>query len=42
MRTFLREFMDLVIAEKRHVKPGYLIALLLDMRCVGVRGFGRR
>ena len=38
-RTSLREFMELVISEKRHEKPGYLIAPLLDMRCVGVKGF---
>jgi hypothetical protein len=37
--TSLREFMDLVISEKRHAKPGYSIAPLLDMRCVGVKGF---
>jgi hypothetical protein len=37
--TSLREFMELVISEKRHAKPGYLIAPLLDMRCVGVKGF---
>lgn len=37
--TSLRVFMELVISEKRHAKPGYLIAPLLDMRCVGVKGF---
>ena len=37
--TSLREFMELVISEKRHAKPGYLIAPMLDMRCVGVKGF---
>jgi hypothetical protein len=37
--TSLREFMELVISEKTHAKPGYLIAPLLDMRCVGVKGF---
>lgn len=35
----LREFMDLVISEKRHSKTGYLIAPLLDVRCAGAKGF---
>lgn len=39
VETSLREFMELVISEKRHAKPGYLIAPLLDMRCIGVKGF---
>ena len=39
LETSLREFMELVISEKMHGKPGYLIAPLLDMRCVGVKGF---
>ena len=38
-RTSLREFMDLVISQKDHAKSGYLITPLLDMRCVGVKGF---
>ena len=35
----LRQFMDLVISEKTHSKPGCLITPLLDVRCVGVKGF---
>jgi hypothetical protein len=31
--------MDLVIADEDHAKQGYLITPLLDMRCVGVKGF---
>ncbi len=35
----LRELMNLLISEKTHAKPGYLITPLLDVRCVGVKGF---
>jgi hypothetical protein len=37
--TSLRGFMELVISERRHAELGYLIAPLLDIRCVGVKGF---
>ncbi len=35
----VREFMEWVISEKNHAKPGYLITPLLDVRCVGLKGF---
>ncbi len=35
----MREFMEWVISEKNHAKPGYLITPLLDVRCVGIKGF---
>jgi hypothetical protein len=35
----LREFMNLVISERNHAKPGFLITPLLDCRFVGLRGF---
>jgi hypothetical protein len=35
----VREFMERVISEKNHAKPGYLITPLLDVRGVGLKGF---
>jgi len=35
----LRELMDLVISEKQHARLGYLISPLIDLRCMGRRGF---
>ena len=35
----LREFMDLVLPDKPHAKPGYLITHLLDLRNVRLHSF---
>jgi len=35
----LRELMDMAIVEETDPKPGYLVTQLLDLRCVGIKGF---
>ncbi len=35
----LRELMDLAISQKTDSRPGYLITPLLNVRCVGAKGF---